>query len=223
MGRSHSGSSVSHTSSLSLSLPRTPPVQNVTEEDARPREPKTASNGRPVRATTTTTCDATVGPSRRRAHAQRGPDANARGFTVLALPYLTRRKPPGAAAEGGPTTPLTSDDLPRWIDDPRVDSSAMLRAFLAYRDRCTGKAYTQLGDIDMIVHDQAPTVVVCGQVIRPSVMRPLPTRKCTAQECIRCSERRGGYQFKWYHERWRDTYVKMRRREYTWHPADYGH
>ena len=67
--------------------------------------------------------------------------------------------PPGVAAEGGPTTHLTSTDLPpRWIDHPYVDSPAMLSAFLAYRGRCTGEAYTQLGDIDMIVHDHAPTV-----------------------------------------------------------------
>jgi len=34
---------------------------------------------------------------------------------------------PGTTTEVGPTTPLTSAELPRWIDHPLVDSQAMFR------------------------------------------------------------------------------------------------
>ena len=119
--------------------------------------------------------------------------------------------PPGAAAEGGPTTLLNSVELPRWIDDPRVDSRAMLSAFLEYRGRCTGEASAQLGDLYMIVHRLEPEIVLGGQVIRPQEIRSqdIPTRPCADQVCERCRTGRGGYQFKWYHVRWGDVYCRL--------------
>jgi len=128
--------------------------------------------------------------------------------------------PPGVAAEGGPTIPLTSVELPRWIDHPRVDSQAMLSAFLDYRGRCTGEARAQLDHLYMIVHSHEPTIVVGGQVIRPQEIRPqdIRTRPCAAQECERCLTGRGGYQFKWYHGRWGGVYVRLRR-DGTWTPG----
>ena len=126
--------------------------------------------------------------------------------------------PPGVAAEGGPTIPLTSVEFPRWIDHPRVDSQAMLSAFLDYRGRCTGEARAQLDHLYMIVHSHESTFLVGGQVIRPQEMRPLPTRPCAAQGCERCRTGRGGYQFKWYHPRWRSVYVRLRRDD-TWTPG----
>jgi len=126
---------------------------------------------------------------------------------------------PGTTTEVGPTTPLTSAELPRWIDHPLVDSQAMFSAFLAYRGRCTGEAYTQLGHLYIIEHRHEPTVVVGDQVIRPLDIRPLPTRPCTAVGCERCLTSHGGWQFKWYNDRWRDTYISLRR-ENAWHPDD---
>ena len=125
--------------------------------------------------------------------------------------------PPGVAAEGGPTTPLTSVELPRWIEHPRVDSQAMLSAFLDYRGRCTGEARVQLDHLYMIVHRHEPTVVVGGRVFRPQEIHPpgLTTQPCTAQLCERCHRGRGGYQFKWYHPRWLAAYVRLRRDD-TW-------
>ena len=132
-----------------------------------------------------------------------GPLATAGAYRAPAV--LDPTTPPGVAAEGGPTTPLTRDDLPKWIDDPRVDSQAMLAAFLAYRGRCEGEAYTQLAYIYMIDHLHEPTVVVDGQVIRPQEVRPLPTQQCTALGCERCRKRRGGYQFV--------SYIRLRRKK----------
>ena len=128
---------------------------------------------------------------------------------------------PGTTTEVGPTTPLTSAELPRWIDHPRVDSQAMFSAFLAYRGRCTGEAYTQLGHLYIIEHRHEPTVAVSSQVIRPQEIhsRGQPTRPCTAQGCARCLSGHGGYQFKWYNDRWRDTYISLSK-ENAWHPDD---
>ena len=110
-----------------------------------------------------------------------------------------------------PTTPLMSVELPRWIDHPSVDSQAMLSAFLDYQGRLTGKARDQLKHLYMIVHTQTSTFVTGNEIIRPQEMSPLPTRPCEAQECERCRTKRGGYQFKWYHERWKDVYIRLSR------------
>ena len=93
----------------------------------------------------------------------------------------------------------------------------MLSAFLDYRGRCKGQARAQLDHLYMIVHTHESTFVAGNQVIRPQEMRPLPTRPFDAQRCERCRTGRGGYAFKWYHQRWRATYDRLRR-ENTWHP-----
>ena len=118
-----------------------------------------------------------------------------------------------------PTTPLMSVELPRWIDHPRVDSQAMLSAFLDYCGRCTEEAREQLDHLFMIVHTQESTFVTGNKVIRPQKMSPLPTRPCEAQECERCRTNRGGYQFKWYHPRWKDVYIRLSRNK-AWTPDE---
>ena len=63
------------------------------------------------------------------------------------------------ANRGHPTTPLTSVELPRWIDHPSVDSQAMLSAFLAYRHRSTEETREQVKYLYMIVHTHESTFV----------------------------------------------------------------
>ena len=116
-----------------------------------------------------------------------------------------------------PTTPLMSVELPRWIDHPRVDSQAMLSAFLKYRGRCTGGTREQLEHLYMIVHTQESTFVMGNQVIRPQEISPLPRRSCKAEECERCRKKHGGYQFKWYHRRWKEVYISLSRPK-AWTP-----
>ena len=122
-------------------------------------------------------------------------------------------------SRGHPTTPLMSVELPRWIDHPRVDSQAMLSAFLDYRRRLTGKTREQLEHLYMIVHTQESTFVTGNKVIQPRMTSPLPTRPCKAQECERCRTNRGGYQFKWYHPRWKDVYISLSRNK-AWTPDE---
>ena len=85
----------------------------------------------------------------------------------------------------------------------------MLSAFLDYQGRLTGKARDQLKHIYMIVHTQTSTFVTGNEIIQTQEMSPLPTRACKAQKCERCRTNRGGYQFKWYHERWKDIYIRL--------------
>ena len=95
----------------------------------------------------------------------------------------------------------------------------MLSAFLDYRGRCKEEAREQLDHLYMIVHTQESTFVAGNKVIRPPKMSPLPTRPCEAQECERCRTNRGGYQFKWYHQRWKDVYIRLSRNE-AWTPDE---
>ena len=115
------------------------------------------------------------------------------------------------ANRGHPTTLLTSVELPRWIDHPSVDSQAMLSAFLAYTHRSTEEAREQVKYLYMIVHEHESTFVKDNEVIQPQEISPLPTRPCEARECERCRTKQGGYQFRWYHRRWKDDYMRLKR------------
>ena len=121
------------------------------------------------------------------------------------------------ANRGHPTTPLTSVELPRWIDHPSVDSQAMLSAFLAYRHRSTEETREQVKYLYMIVHEHESTFVKDNEVIQPQEISPLPTRPCEARECERCRTKQGGYQFRWYHRRWKDDYMRLKR-DGAWTP-----
>ena len=143
------------------------------------------------------------------------PETDSQAYCAPAV--LDPSTPAEDTSRGHPTTPLMSVELPRWIDHPSVDSQAMLSAFLAYRHRSTGETRTQLEYLYMIVHTHESTFVKGNEVIQPQEMSPLPTRPCEAQECERCRTKRGGYQFKWYHERWKDVYIRLSR-DGAWTP-----
>ena len=120
-----------------------------------------------------------------------------------------------------PTTPLMSVELPQWIDDPSVDSQAMLSAFLEYYCRLTGKAHDQLKHLYMIVHTHTTNFVIDNEIIQIQETSPLPTRPCEAQPCERCRTKSGGFQFRWYHERWKKLYIKLSRNG-AWKPNRLG-
>ena len=101
-----------------------------------------------------------------------------------------------------------------WADNDRVDSQAMLSAFLTYRQRCHGLARTQLDDLFMIRHRHPPFYVIGGQRIVPEEpAAPVPEVACAAPQCARCEAQRGGYQFKWIHHRWAQAYRAQAWRE----------
>ena len=120
-----------------------------------------------------------------------------------------------------PTTPLMSVELPQWIDHPSVDSQAMLSASLEYNCRLTGKAHDQLKHLYMIVHTHTTNFVIDNEIIQIQETSPLPTRPCEAQPCERCRTKSGGFQFRWYHERWKKLYIKFSRNG-AWKPNRLG-
>ena len=90
-------------------------------------------------------------------------------------------------------------DLPRWIDDARVDSAAMLAAFEGYLAQYP-ESMAQFQSLFVITH-------CCPDNMSPAWT--LPTRKCTEKECRRCQTRRGGYQFRWWHRTWEADYERL--------------
>ena len=88
-------------------------------------------------------------------------------------------------------------DLPRWIDDPTVDSPSMLSAYLFVRSS-TQDAGRVIGPLTIVVHLPALAFTPSGTV---SVL-------CADADCQRCRSGRGGYAFRWYHHSWHETYLE---------------
>ena len=128
------------------------------------------------------------------------------------------------------TGPKTSDliplramaHLPRWIRSERVDSAAMLSAFLAWQKE---NAVAHDGErpyelLFMVEHAIRPTVHVGGLEVRPQcVPAPVPAIPCDVAGCARCLSLRGGYQFRWYSRFWGREYQRTRRTG-SWAPGE---
>ena len=103
--------------------------------------------------------------------------------------------------------------VPRWIDDPTVDSQAMLGAFLRARGQAPPEELAKLGPLWAVCHssrlDDAPGIT--------HVPMGMPERRCRAPACLRCQRGQGGYQFRWFDARWYNDYYKFRR-EGAWGP-----
>ena len=111
-------------------------------------------------------------------------------------------------------------DLPRWVPSPRVDSQAMLSAFLYYKGRCHPSEQEALAALHGIGHAVQDTINVAGIDIMPTTIRgPVPMTPCTAAGCRRCVDRRGGYQFRWYSRHWEEAYRRTRRPG-SWLPGE---
>ena len=172
----------------------------------------------------------------------RSSQGGTRTRTVAHAVTAARYTPPCANSPVPNTTPFTSVELPRWLHDDRVDSPAMLGAFLAYRDARTddgefklpAETRAQLMDLYQIDHDMQPTYTVAEQTIRlgdqemrvpqqlltpTRVASVVPQVPCTAQNCRRCLTGQGGYQFRWYHPRWQVKYDALRR-PHAWSPTE---
>ena len=104
----------------------------------------------------------------------RSSQGGTRTRTVAHAVTAVRYTPPCANSPVPDTTPFTSVELPRWLHDDRVDSPAMLGAFLAYRDARTddgefklpAETRAQLMDLYQIDHAMQPTYTVADQTIR---------------------------------------------------------
>ena len=92
-------------------------------------------------------------------------------------------------------------DWPRWIDDARVDSAAMLSAFEAFCAREPDRS-REFQSLFVIVHRSTFAVPPAWT---------LPSRQCNASNCRRCEAGSGGYQFRWWHQSWEQDYERLSR------------
>ena len=103
------------------------------------------------------------------------------------------------SAVGRVTVVLAMAALPRWVDSPRVDSSAMFGAYLHYVRGCQDQEeLLALSHLYSIEH-------------YPYVGNAGPWRACTQPFCTRCTQGKGGYRFRWYDRRWDTPYCAMAR------------
>ena len=94
-------------------------------------------------------------------------------------------------------------DLPRWIDDETVDSSAMCVGYIDWvrGERSNGRGPELLPEIlhtPYLLVDNASGV-------------NLPWLPCAKVACGRCMAGKGGYQFRWYSHKWHEVYMTHRR------------
>ena len=96
--------------------------------------------------------------------------------------------------------------LPRWVEHPRLDSSAMLSAYLEWTKDAT---LTELADTvpHLWLIEHAPAETPAPTINGVS----MPQRICATVGCRRCLSLRGGYQFKWTDRRWLAYYERCRR------------
>lgn len=99
---------------------------------------------------------------------------------------------------------------PVWIDNPRVDSTAMLSAYL----RTIGPARRPRMKLRLETH----RALLKGEsVVWPPGVLPTP---CTTTGCFRCEVGQGGYTFRWYHPSWAMLYTQLRRTQWAWTPGE---
>ena len=102
-------------------------------------------------------------------------------------------------------------DFPRWINHPKVDSPAMLGAFLNWIG--TAPVEMQREVERLFTKDHAFANIAGARDVRPRLPTgvDLQSFQCETANCDRCASLRGGYQFKWYDSRWVDAYNSMKR------------
>ncbi len=108
-------------------------------------------------------------------------------------------------------------NFPRWIDDENVDSAAMLAVFHQYKGNTSGEGRDSLNQLWTIEHQSSPVVYIGSQAVMPTKVSPpdLLERPCMQANCLRCENKSGGYQFRWYDERWYASYL-CTARDGTW-------
>ena len=112
---------------------------------------------------------------------------------------------PGSASLTMSLHSMEGPMLPRWIDDPTVDSAAMYSAFLSVIDSDPSI------NIDSVKEDCAQLFLINhrpGPTNLPSYPRNI---WCRHLGCARCGQGYGGYQFRWYHPSWVKAYLSMKR------------
>ena len=114
--------------------------------------------------------------------------------------------------------PTAMADLPRWVQQSDVDSSAMLNAFLRFHKEASealqekhGMSYQPFweGQLWSFKHRDPPGMAFPGVRRMPMPLR-IPQLPCRERACNRCGVR-GGFVFRWYSPYWARHYNDLRR------------
>ena len=113
--------------------------------------------------------------------------------------------------------------LPRWIDSPIVDSSAMWLARHTLIRKLKDERETIIMTIASARDNELVELVRTGDALSVQINEleslfeirhapfdsgPEPEyawRQCTTADCARCASSRGGYKFRWYSRSWAKT------------------
>ena len=98
-----------------------------------------------------------------------------------------------------------------WVDNRRVDSQAMLQAYL----KKVSPGDENYG-LTVQMHQRRDYGI--PPVHLPASVTPIP---CSTTSCFRCSVLQGGYSFRWFHPLWQDEYLQLKRRgPLVWTPGE---
>ena len=101
---------------------------------------------------------------------------------------------------------VQDESWPVWIDNPRVDSSAMCRAY----QECARPEHRWFGKLTMEFHSNIHDADISTAVPRCCLMA-----KCSDRSCFRCEIGQGGYKFRWSHPSWVANY-ELRKAAGAW-------
>ena len=96
--------------------------------------------------------------------------------------------------------------FPRWVDEPTVDSGAMLCAYLQWS---RGATFHELEDTVPFLWTVEHSPFLASPTSINGVR--IPTKACNTVGCARCANKGGGFQFKWADRRWMPFYERIRR------------
>jgi hypothetical protein len=103
---------------------------------------------------------------------------------------------------------------PKWIDSPRIDSTAMLTAY--QRSAKNPPHPPWYGELELYVHRFESFGAYVGQVDTSGCTR----KECEEPSCHRCQIGKGGIKFRWFHESWKEAYKLGHKGPEAWCPDD---
>ena len=112
----------------------------------------------------------------------------------------------GTATEPATEPTITDGDTPRWISSSRVDSGAMLGAYLSWY----GAQLQKPRPLPIWYHAMDESINIGGLTLTaPRVDPPgVVPQSCTDEGCLRCLTKRGGFKFRWFDRAWYPQYER---------------
>ena len=106
----------------------------------------------------------------------------------------------------------TDENGPKWINNPRIDSMAMLRAY----QKSAKQHHPWYGELELYFHRHESF----GAYVAPIDASGCTTKECEEPSCHRCKIGKGGIKFRWFHESWKEAYKLEPKGLGAWCPDD---